>query len=50
MSQFSIARGRKKQVAQFRTWQGVWILALVTLLAVLFFLLMILGILRVDAD
>ena len=50
MAHYSVARGRKKQVEKFTSKQGLWILALLMLFGVALLLLMVLGVLHIDAD
>lgn len=50
MQQYSIGKGRKKEVAKFTMKHGLWIFSTLMLFGLLLVLLMVLGFLHIDAD
>ncbi len=50
MQYFSIAKGRKKKVAKFTARQGLWIIGAMMLLGMVLIVLLVYGLLNVDAD
>jgi hypothetical protein len=50
MQEFRTAKGRKKEVEKFTARHGLWTLALPLLFCIVMLLLMVVGVLHLDAD
>jgi hypothetical protein len=50
MGKYSYGKGRRKVIEEFTYWQGLWILAVLSALAMGTLLLYVLGYLHLDGD
>jgi len=50
MGNYRYGRGRRKVIVEFTNWQGLWILAVLSAIAIGTMLLYILGYLHLDGD